>query len=118
MLGFVLSCNDEVLNKVNPNGVTLDTYFNNDAELIAGVNSTYALIQSNGLVSREWFFTHDLRSDEVATGGGQLEAPRAQLLTGVNDAGNSVSNSVWTGWFRVIHRANIVIDARYYRCVT
>lgn len=111
MLGIVISCNDEALNKVNPNGVTLDTYFNNDAELIAGVNSAYAMIQSNSLVSREWFFTHDLRGDEVATGGGQLETPRNQLLIGVNDAGNSVAGSVWRGWFRVIHRANIVIES-------
>lgn len=111
ILGITFSCNDEVLNKVNPNGVTLDTYFNNDAEITAGVNAVYALVQHNGLVSREWFFTHDLRSDEVATGGGQLEAPRAQLLNGVNDAGNSVSNAVFTGWFRVVHRANVVIEA-------
>ncbi|MDX1942934.1 MAG: RagB/SusD family nutrient uptake outer membrane protein [Saprospiraceae bacterium] len=110
-IGFVLSCNEEDLDKINPNGVTLDTYFNNDAELIAGVNSVYAVAQSWSLVSREWFFTHDLRGDEMATGGGQLETPRNQLLIGVNDPGNSVSGAVWTGWFRVIHRANIVIES-------
>jgi tetratricopeptide (TPR) repeat protein len=111
MLGFVLSCNEEVLDKVNPNGVTFETFFNNDAELISGVNSIYALVQSNSLVSREWFFTHDLRGDEMATGGGQLETPRNQLLIGVNDPGNSVSGAVWRGWFRVIHRANVIIES-------
>ncbi|MEZ0485202.1 RagB/SusD family nutrient uptake outer membrane protein [Fibrella aquatica] len=110
LLGVAASCNEDELNKLNPNGVTFETYFNNANELTAGVNSIYALVQSNSLASREWFFTHDLRGDEMATGGGQLEAPRAQLLNGVHDTGNSVTGSVWRGWYRAIHRANVVIE--------
>lgn len=108
--GVTLSCNEKDLNKINPNGVTFDTYFNNAAELTAGVNGVYALTQGTNLGAREWFFTHDLRGDEMATGGGQLEAPRNQLLVGVNDQANTVSNAVWQGWYRVIHRANVVIE--------
>jgi starch-binding outer membrane protein, SusD/RagB family len=112
ILGLALaqSCNEESLNKVNPNGVTFDTYFNNEAELTAGVNSIYALVQSNSLVSREWFFTHDLRGDECASGGGQLETPRNQLLIGVHDPANSLINAQWRGWYRTIHRANVVLE--------
>lgn len=109
-IGIVTSCSEEDLNKVNPNGVTFDTYFNNEAELTAGVNSIYAMVQSNSLVSREWFFTHDLRGDEMASGGGQLETPRNQLLIGVHDSGNSLINAQWTGWYRAIHRANVIIE--------
>ncbi|GAB2766307.1 RagB/SusD family nutrient uptake outer membrane protein [Rhabdobacter roseus] len=109
-MGIALGCNEDNLNKVNPNGVTFETYFNNAQELTAGVNSIYALVQSNSLVSREWFFTHDLRSDEMAAGGGQLEAPRNQLLTGVHDTGNGLVRSVWQGWYRTIHRANVVLE--------
>ncbi|WP_373512498.1 RagB/SusD family nutrient uptake outer membrane protein [Persicitalea sp.] len=109
-LGFAISCNEDELNKVNPNGVTFETYFNNEAELRAGVNSVYALVQSNSLTSREWFFTHDLHSDEMASGGGQLETPRNQLLIGVQDPNNSLVNAVWRGWYRVIHRANVIIE--------
>ena len=110
MLGIAISCNEDDLNKVNPNGVTFDTYFNNADELTAGVNSIYALVQSNSLVSREWFFTHDLRSDEMASGGGQLETPRNQLLNGVHDTGNGLAASIWRGWYRTIHRANVVLE--------
>lgn len=110
-LATILSCDNSDLNKINPNGVTFDTYFTNDAELIAGVNSAYSLLQGFGLGAREWFFLHDLRGDEMATGGGQLETPRNQLLIGVNDPGNSVARDVFTGWFRVIHRANVVIES-------
>jgi len=110
LLGIAFSCNEDDLNKVNPNGVTFDTYFNNADELTAGVNSIYALVQSNSLVSREWFFTHDLRSDEMASGGGQLETPRNQLLIGVHDTGNGLIASIWRGWYRTIHRANVVLE--------
>lgn len=110
VLGAVVGCNEQDLDKVNPNGVTFDTYFNNGDELTAGVNSIYAMVQSNSLVSREWFFTHDLRSDEMASGGGQLETPRNQLLIGVHDPGNSLVNAMWRGWYRTIHRANVIIN--------
>lgn len=108
--GIVIGCNEDDLNKINPNGVTFDTYFNNADELTSGVNSIYALVHSNSLVSREWFFTHDLRGDEMATGGGQLETPRNQLLIGVHDPGNALIGSIWRGWYRTIHRANVIID--------
>ncbi|WP_266367048.1 RagB/SusD family nutrient uptake outer membrane protein [Tellurirhabdus rosea] len=110
LLGLAISCNEDGLNQINPNGVTFDTYFNNAAELTAGVNSIYALVQSNSLVSREWFFTHDLRGDEMASGGGQLETPRNQLLIGVHDTGNALASSIWRGWYRTIHRANVVLE--------
>ena len=110
-LATVMSCDDSVLDKVNPNGVTFETYFTNDNELVAGVNGAYATIQGFGLAAREWFFLHDLRGDEMATGGGQLETPRNQLLIGVNDPANSVANSVYTGWYRTIHRANVVLES-------
>lgn len=110
-LSTIISCKDSDLDKLNPNGVTFDTYFTNDAELTAGVNSAYALLQGFGLGAREWFFVHDLRSDEMATGGAQLEAPRAQLLTGTNDPGNAVAGDLYNSWSRVVHRANVVLES-------
>jgi hypothetical protein len=113
-LGLLLiglgACDESQLNKVNPNGVTTETYFKDAAQLTAGVNAVYAMIQSNNLVAREWFFLHDLRSDDVLAGGGQLETPRNQLLNGVHDPGNGVLSTVWTGFYRAIHRANVVIE--------
>ena len=110
VIGGVIGCNTDDLDKVNPNGVTSETYFNNEAELTASVNGVYALVQSTSLVSREWFFTHDLRSDEMASGGGQLETGRNQLLIGVHDTGNGLVAAIWRGWYRTIHRANVVIE--------
>lgn len=46
----------------------------------------------------------------MASGGPQLETPRNQLLIGVHDAANGLTNSIWRGWYRTIHRANVVIE--------
>lgn len=109
MLALGLSCNPDRLDKTNPNQLTPDIYFKNAAEITRGVNSIYALVQSNNLVAREYFFLHDLRSDDAASGGGQLETPRNQLLIGAQNPANFVVNEVWNGLYRTILRANTVI---------
>ncbi|XHR97149.1 hypothetical protein ACFJIV_11145 [Mucilaginibacter sp. UC70_90] len=76
----VNSCKKGSLNTSDPNNVTTNQYYKTSDQLTKGVNAIYVAIHSLGLVSREWFFIHDLRSDEVASGGGQLEAPGARCL--------------------------------------
>jgi len=106
---LLAACSESLLDKVNPNNGLPESYYLTNDELTKGVNAIYAVAQSISLVAREWFFIHDLRSDDMATGGGQLEVPRAQLLTGNNDASNAVAQSVWNGFFELVHRANSVI---------
>jgi len=105
----VISC-DKNLDKHDPNSIVLSQYFKTANELLGGTNAIYSVLHGGNLVGREWFFLHDTRSDEVATGGSQLESPRAQLLTGVHDPTNSVMNSVWNALYTLIHRANTVIS--------
>ena len=107
---IVLSCKKTALNTSDPNNLTTGNYYKTAAQLKAGVNAIYAVMHQNNLVSREWFYLHDTRSDEVAPGGGQLEAPRLQLINNTDDPTNSVMNSVWNGWYTVIFRANVVTD--------
>jgi len=94
----------------NPNVIPTEDYFTTADELVAGTNAIYAAWHGTALVAREWFFIHDLRSDDVVTGGSQLEAPRNQILIGVVDPANPVMNSVWNTLYTVIHRANTVLD--------
>ncbi len=110
LLVLTAGCDDKKLDQLNPNAVTTDSYFQNDIQIRSAINGVYAALQSTNLVAREWFFTHDLRSDDVAAGGGQLETPRNQLLLGVHTTDNGLVSSVWTGDYRVIHRANVVVD--------
>ncbi|OQP65577.1 RagB/SusD family nutrient uptake outer membrane protein [Niastella populi] len=97
------------LNKTNPSYPTLDTYFRNSDELQKGTNAIYSIFHSAQLIAREWFFLHDLRSDDVTAGGSQLELPRRQILEGNITPDNTVMNDVWKGAYTVIHRANTVI---------
>ena len=105
----VISCEKD-LNKTDPNVQAVPTYFTNSAAILSATNSIYSAIHSLPLVGREWFFIHDLRSDDVATGGGQLEAPRAQILNGASSPSNAVITPVWAALYTMIHRANTVLD--------
>ena len=63
--GMLMSgCGEDVLNKVNPNDLSTQTYFLNEQEIITGVNSCYAAWQALDLYAREYFFIHDLRGDD------------------------------------------------------
>jgi hypothetical protein len=110
MLAFTLSCNDNALDKPNPNEFTPDSFYKNGDQIVGAVNAVYSSLQSLDLFCREYFFLHDMRGDDVTAGGGQLETHRAQLLTGNHDTSNAVLMQVWRGWYRLIHQANQVIE--------
>lgn len=106
----IVGCNEK-LDVLDENNPTTESYFKTAVELQNGVNSIYSTLRSAQLVGREWFFTHDMRSGECASGGDQLEAPRAQLLKEPSPApSNSVISDVWTGCYRMINRANLVLS--------
>ena len=107
---IVFSCKKTALNTSDPNNLTTGNYYKTAAQLKSAVNAVYAVMHQNNLVSREWYYLHDTRSDEVFPGGGQLEIPRRQLIENTDDPTNSVMNSVWNGWYTVIFRANVVTD--------
>ncbi len=104
----IIAC-EKQLNKTNPSYPTLDTYFRNSDQLLKGTNAIYSIFHAGSLVGREWFFIHDLRSDDVSSGGSQLEVPRAQILDGNASPDNKVLGDVWNGLYTVIHRSNTVI---------
>jgi starch-binding outer membrane protein, SusD/RagB family len=98
------------LNVLDENNPTSESYFKTAAELQNGVNAIYSSLRSAQLVGREWFFTHDMRGGEASSGGAQLEAPRAELLSQPSPApSNSVMSDVWSGSYRMINRANQII---------
>ncbi len=104
------SCNEEILDKDNPNQLSTETFYRSTDQVIAATNAVYAALQANNLYNREYFFLHDLLSDDCQTGGAQLEAVRAQVLNGVYDGSNKLVNDVWQGLYRTVARANQVIE--------
>jgi starch-binding outer membrane protein, SusD/RagB family len=109
VVSIVTSCNEDLLDTKNPNQITNDAFFTSLDQIETSVNSIYAVLQGNRLVGREYFFVHDLRSDEMKAGGSQLEVPRAQLLNGSHTYTNAVMTDVYKALFTMVHRANTVI---------
>lgn len=99
----------EKLDKVNPSYPTVDSYFTTSGQLLNGTNAVYVSFHAGFLLGRELFYLQDLRSDEFAAGGGQLEVVRTQILNGAVSPGNTQMSSVWNGLYILIHRANTVI---------
>jgi hypothetical protein len=93
-MAFALSCNDNILDQANPNEFTADSFYKTNDQVVSAVNAAYSSLQSLDLFCREYFFLHDMRGDDVQSGGGQLETHRAQLLTGSHDASNGVLTQV------------------------
>lgn len=104
----IIAC-EKQLDKTNASYPTLETYFRNSDQLLKGTNSIYSIFHSGSLVGREWFFIHDLRSDDVSSGGTQLEGHRGQVLDGNASPVNGLVSTVWNGLYTVIHRSNTVI---------
>jgi hypothetical protein len=106
----VVACNKK-LNVLDKNNPTTESYFKTAAELQNGVNAIYSTLRGGNLLGREWFYVHDMRGNETAAGGPQLEAPRAELLNQPSPApSNSVMTSLWTGVYQMINRANLVLS--------
>lgn len=106
---IAFSCSEDLLTKENKNAQTTETFFKNTAELKSGVTGVYAILQSPDLYSRERFFLHDLRSDDMASGGGGLGAGFNQILNGSFDVANGTVGANWRGLYRLVHRANAII---------
>jgi starch-binding outer membrane protein, SusD/RagB family len=105
----VIACTKD-LDQTDQNNPTTESYFKTAAQLQNGVNSIYSTLRAAELVGREWFFTHDMRGSETASGGPQLEAPRAELLTQPSpNPGNAVMTNEWQGAYQMINRANVVL---------
>lgn len=104
-------CSDK-LDLTDENLPTTESYFKKAIELQAGVNAAYASMRSPGGVSREWFFVHDTRSDDDSAGGGQLEAPRREMLEQPTPStSNSVMSDLWRIVYVMINRVNTVLVA-------
>jgi starch-binding outer membrane protein, SusD/RagB family len=106
----VVAC-EKKLNLLDTNSPTQESYFKTAAELQAGVNSTYALIRSIGMLGRSWHYLHDMRGGETNAGGVQLEQHNRELLTQATPpVGNAAIADNWNGSYQMINRANLVLS--------
>jgi hypothetical protein len=101
------SCNDK-LEVSNPNQLSPETFFLNEAQVQAAVNAIYANLQTRGLYTRHMFFAMDNMAHENA-GNPQLESDKAQYLQFSFDASHGAIRAFWESCYRGINKANFVI---------
>ena len=107
---FISSCDDGELDKVNPNGFISSTYYQEKAHIEKATNAIYGQFTGADLYGRMMAYLSRCRSDEHASGGPQLEVHNAQLIAGTYDNTIYTLTGPWQGWYRLIHRANSVIE--------
>ena len=108
MLGT--ACDESLLDKTNPNQYTVDQYYADESQLTTATNGIYSEFYGAALWGRMMQYFSDCRADEHSAGGSQIETHNAQLFNGSYDSGNYTIQVVWRGLYRMIHRANAVIE--------
>jgi len=103
---FISACDeDELLNKDNPNAVTVNTFYQTEADAILGVTSVYASWQARGLMNRMYFFANDMPSDENI-GTNNLQSALRQMLDYTFESNNGVLFEMWRDYYQGVARAN------------
>jgi hypothetical protein len=103
------SCSKSKLDLQNQNGYTYETYFNSDETMNQAVVATYATLLHNGMYARDYYFIFDLLGND-ATNDAPLLGDLLQLAQYNFGATNTQINDLWASSYRMIFRANVVID--------
>lgn len=104
----ISSCEKDLLDQVNPNAPTPDTFWNTEEDAILGINAVYSGIQNRELSLWE-VFLYDMRSDE-----GYSQSPWTDLA----NVGRHVFVNYdfdfnlhpWRELYRIIYKANQVLE--------
>ena len=106
---LINSCNTNDLEQTNPNELSPETFFATAAQVESSVNATYALLQTRGLYSRNYFFAMDLMGQD-AKGNPQLEGNKQPFQNFSFNSGSDIIQYYWESCFTGISRANFVLD--------
>lgn len=112
------SCEDTFLSPELETGINANNYFNNDAEIEAGVINIYDGIQgvnqlqitNNNLnhgVQVEFYVT-EMRSDNTETKSNEGEAAQFEFFN--IQSTNGIVDDYYRSYYNVIYRANLVLD--------
>ena len=97
------SCNDDFLNKVDPNNSTPETFFTDLAALNQAIIASYATQAVEAAFNRRAYWLGEFPADDIESRG---EDPYDQFTYGAND--QSIFR-VWRAFYMVINRANQAI---------
>jgi hypothetical protein len=107
LCSFVISCEQDLLEQVNPNAATTESFWKTQEHAILGINAAYASIQNRQITLWE-IFHYDMRSDE-----GYSQSPWTDLANVgkfiMNDYNVPFNIDMWRECYRTIYRCNQVL---------
>jgi hypothetical protein len=108
IIGLCMACNDS-LDIQNPNQATVEAFWKNQNDAVAGVNAVYSTLH-RGSISRWMLFYYIIRSDE-----GKSTSPATDIVNNmdqflVTDYNYGNAYGVWNDLYVGIFRANQVTD--------
>lgn len=109
LAGFVLSCNDELLDVENPNTLTVDQFWKTESDAQQGINAAYAMFYKPGLWARWIYFRLDLTSDEGFSKSPWVELADWTRFQYVNYNFWQGNNWTWRDTYKAIFRCNQVL---------
>ncbi|WP_298486624.1 RagB/SusD family nutrient uptake outer membrane protein [uncultured Maribacter sp.] len=101
------ACVDE-LDQVNPNALTLDTFWQNSGDLNAGLNATYASLRDENILGILWDYT---RTDIAVPFSQRSNSTGNPIYDQTFDLSTNEVQNKWDACYRGVFRANQVIDA-------
>ncbi|MFI8605045.1 RagB/SusD family nutrient uptake outer membrane protein [Cellulophaga baltica] len=102
------SCSEKDLELSNPNQLSPETYFANEAQVQAAVNASYANLQTVALYGRlMWYMLDNMSHEQIPNG--QQEADKVTFYDFSYDSSNAQIADFWDSCFRGINKANFVI---------
>ncbi|MCW3111205.1 MAG: RagB/SusD domain protein [Segetibacter sp.] len=103
------SCKKSLLDTTNPGAYDYGTYFTSATQINEAVVATYAVFLHPGLWSREYYFIFDLLGNDA-----KRDAPLQGDIRPLSDytftPANSILTNLWASLYRMVTRANVVID--------
>lgn len=108
-LFLMMGCNEEILDLKNPNNYDTGTFFQTEEELLLATNAVYGGLYFGGLWIREYYFIFDLIGNDASTATA-LQGELAEFAKYTYDAAHGQINVYWRSLYRIILRANLVID--------
>lgn len=103
------SCDESKLELTSQSSYDYETYFTTSDGLNQAVIATYATLLHNGLWSREYYFIFDLLGYD-AKKTTNLQGDMAQLADYSFGTSQAQIGQLWNSLYRMILRANVVID--------
>ncbi len=105
----ISSCDKDFLEKVNPNQITTETFYQTEEDAILAVNSVYAVLQHQDLFKEAYWFILDGMDDH--RGWISLEDAINDVMYQFTFTPQLArSNTMWNALYRGIFRANLVIN--------